>query len=192
MIVILSGPGGVGKGTIVGRLLERDRQLWLSRSWTTRPRRTGEPADAYHFVDEQTFLARVDAGGFVEWTRFAGNGCLYGTPTLEAPDGRDTLLEIELDGAEQVKRRYPDAVLILVVAPSLEDQKSRLRGRGDDEGSVTRRVEVGEVEEEVGRKLADHVVVNDDVDRATEEVVGILATYRGGASRQSPVDPACC
>ena len=180
MIVILSGPGGVGKGTIVGRLLERDRGLWLSRSWTTRPRRVGESEDAYHFVDETTFLARVDAGGFVEWTRFPGNGHLYGTPTLEAPAGLDALLEIELDGAEQVKRRYPDAVLILVVAPSLDDQKSRLRGRGDDEGSVAKRLEVGEVEERSGRKLADHVVVNDDVDRATEEVLGILTAHRGG------------
>lgn len=182
MIVILSGPGGVGKGTIVGRLLERDRGLWLSRSWTTRPRREGEPSDAYHFVDEQTFLARVEAGGFVEWTRFAGNGHLYGTPTLEAPSDRDALLEIELDGARQVKRRYPDAVLILVVAPSREDQQSRLRGRGDDERSVARRVEVGEAEEEAGRELADHIVVNDDVDRATEEVLGILAAHRGGCA----------
>lgn len=182
MIVILSGPGGVGKGTVVGRLLERDRRLWLSRSWTTRPRRAGEPPDAYHFVDEQTFLARVEAGGFVEWTRFAGNGHLYGTPTLEAPAGRDALLEIELDGARQVKSRYPDAVLILLVAPSREALERRMRGRGDDEGSVARRVEVGAEEEQVGRALADHVVVNDEVERATEEVLGILAAHRGGCA----------
>lgn len=186
MIVILSGPGGVGKGTIVGRLLERDRRLWLSRSWTTRPRRVGEPEDAYRFVDERAFLARAEAGGFVEWTRFAGNGHLYGTPTLEAPEGLDVLLEIELDGAEQVKGRYPEAVLILIVAPSREDQQSRLRGRGDDEGSVARRVEVGAAEEQTGRKLADHVVVNDDVNRATEEVLGILATHRGGCAASTP------
>jgi guanylate kinase len=182
VIVILSGPGGVGKGTIVGRLLERDRGLWLSLSWTTRPRRAGEPPDAYHFVDEESFLTRVEAGGFVEWTRFPGNGQLYGTPILEMPAGRDALLEIELDGAEQVKRRYPDAVLILIVAPSREDQEQRMRERGDDEGSVARRVEVGEREEQAGRQLADHVVVNDDVERATEEVLGILAAHRGGCA----------
>lgn len=182
MIVILSGPGGVGKGTIVRRLLQRDPSLWLSRSWTTRAPRPGEPIDAYHFVDEATFLARAGSGGFVEWTRFPGNGQLYGTPTLDPPAGRDALLEIELDGAEQVKRHHPDAILILLVAPTTEEQERRLRSRGDDETNVVRRVEVGAVEEATGRRLADHVVVNDDIDRATEEVLGILAGHRGGCT----------
>jgi guanylate kinase len=180
VIVIVSGPGGVGKGTIVARLLETDPQLWLSRSWTTRPRRPHEAPDAYHFVDLASFQDRVAAGGFVEHTEFAGNGHLYGTPTLDPPDGLDALLEIELDGARQVKARYPEAILILVVAPSVEDQASRLRGRGDDESSVARRVEVGATEERVGRVLADHVVVNDDLDRAAAEVAGILADHRSG------------
>jgi guanylate kinase len=180
VIVIVSGPGGVGKGTIVAELIERDPRLWSSRSWTTRPRRPDEPADAYHFVDREAFRRRVDADGFVEWTEFAGNGHLYGTPTLDPPEGRDALLEIELDGATQVKRRYPEAILILIVAPSREDQELRLRRRGDDEDSVARRVEVGAREQELGLKLADHVVVNADVDRATEEVLDILATHRSG------------
>ena len=117
MIVIVSGPGGVGKGTVVSRLFELGPNLWLSRSWTTRPRRPGEPDDAYDFVDGQTFRDRVAAEGFLEWTEFAGNGELYGTPTLESPDGRDVVLEIEIDGAQQINRRHPDAVLILIVAP---------------------------------------------------------------------------
>jgi guanylate kinase len=182
VIVIVSGPGGVGKGTIVGRLLQIEPRLWLSRSWTTRPRRPGEAADAYHFVDQDTFERRLKADGFIEWTRFAGNGHLYGTPTLDPPPGHDALLEIELDGARQVKQRYPEAILIFVMAPSLKDQELRLRARGDDEHSVARRVEVGAKEAEIGRALADHLVVNDDVERASREVLGILAAHRSGCA----------
>jgi guanylate kinase len=174
VIVIVSGPGGVGKGTVVSRLLEIDPDLWLSRSWTTRARRPGEPADAYEFVDRKAFHDRVAAGGFVEWTEFPGSGELYGTPTLESPDGRDVVLEIELDGAQQIKRRYSDAVLILIVAPSAAVREERLRARGDDETSRRRRLEVGREEERLGRQIADYVVVNDDVDRAAREVAGIL------------------
>ncbi|HEX4863969.1 MAG TPA: guanylate kinase [Acidimicrobiales bacterium] len=177
MIFIVSGPGGVGKGTVVARLLELEPGLWLSRSWTTRPRRPGEPEDAYVFVDRPVFENRIRDGGFVEWTEFPGTGALYGTPSIEA-GGRDILLEIELDGAQQVKRRYPDAVLIFVVAPSQEDQEKRLRHRGDDDETVIRRLEVGAEELKTGDRIADHIVVNDDVERAAREVAGILAEYR--------------
>jgi guanylate kinase len=163
---------------VVNRLLEMDNRLWVSRSWTTRPPRPGEPSDAYVFVDRPTFEARVAAGGFLEWTEFAGNGCLYGTPTLEASDGYDVVLEIELDGAAQVKDAYPDALVVLIVAPSIEEQEVRLRGRGDDDGSVTARLAVGIDEERVGRAFADAIVVNDDVTRAALEVAGILADAR--------------
>ena len=174
MIVIVAGAGGVGKGTVVSRLLELDPSLWLSKSWTTRARRPGEPADAYEFVDRQTFQDRIADGGFVEWTEFSGTGQLYGTPTLDAPDGRDVVLEIELDGAQQIRRRYPDAVLILIVPPTAADREERLRARGDDEASMRRRLDVGREEERLGRQIADYVVVNDDVDRAAREVAGIL------------------
>lgn len=174
MILIVSGPGGVGKGTVVGRLLQLRPDLWLSRSWTTRPRRPGEAEDAYTFVDRETFEARIAAGGFIEWTEFEGTGHLYGTPALDVPDGTIAVLEIELDGAQQVKGRYPDAVLVLIVAPSRHDQKRRLLGRGDDQSSVARRLDVGAAEEALGRRIADHVVVNDDVDRAAREVADIL------------------
>lgn len=177
------GPGGVGKGTVVGRLLELDSRAWLSRSWTTRPRRPGERADAYLFVDRPTFEARIAAGGFLEWTEFPGTGALMGTPTLDPPPGRDVVLEIDLDGARQVKAKYPDAVAVLVVAPSPEVQEARLRGRGDAEESVQRRLAVGWVEEREGRALADAVVVNDDVERAARQLAGILegARRRAGA-----------
>jgi guanylate kinase len=178
VIVVVAGPGGVGKGTLVRRLVDLDPRLWLSRSWTTRDRRPGEPADAYHFVDRATFLDRVRAGGFLEWTEFPGTGHLYGTPTLEAPPGRDVLLEIDLDGAQQVKARHPDALLVLVVAPSVAEQRERLTRRGDDPESVARRVEIGAAEEALGRRIADYLVVNDNVERAAREVAGILAAAR--------------
>jgi guanylate kinase len=163
---------------VVERLLELDPDLWLSRSWTTRPRRPGEPEDAYTFVDRGTFLDRLSRGGFVEYTEFPGTGHLYGTPTFEAPDGKDAILEIELDGARQVKERFPDAKLIMIVAPSREAREARLRARGDSEEHIERRLTVGEEEERIGRNLADAVVVNDDVERAAREVAGILEEFR--------------
>jgi guanylate kinase len=178
LILVVSGPGGVGKGTVVDRLLQLDQRLWLSRSWTTRERRAGEPEDAYSFVDRTRFLERVAEGGFVEYTEFPGNGCLYGTPTFEAPPGRDVLLEIEVDGAHQVKDRHPDAVVVLIVAPSEAIQEERLRARGDDEEHIARRLAISREEERVGRSIADEVVVNDDVERAAREVAGILDRYR--------------
>jgi guanylate kinase len=180
VILVISGPGGVGKGTIVHQLLRDHPELWLSRSWTTRQRRTGEAEDAYVFVDRDTFLERVAACGFLEWTEFPGNGRLYGTPDLDdIPAGRDVILEIELDGARQVKARHPQAILVLIVAPTSEAQEERLRRRGDDEESVARRVRFGMEEETLGRQLADYVVVNDDVVRAAREVAGILQAHRG-------------
>ncbi len=185
MIAIVSGPGGVGKGTVVARLLELEPGLRLSRSWTTRPQRPGEPDGAYVFADRAEFERRIADGGFLEWTPYPGTGHLYGTPTLDdesdgARDRAPIVLEIELDGAQQVKAVHPDAVLILIVAPSPEARAVRLRKRGDDEQSVARRMEVGAREERLGRQLADHVVVNDDVDRAAQEVAGILRGHQTG------------
>lgn len=176
MICVLFGPGGVGKGTVVRELVERDPQLWLSRSWTTRPRRPEESDDAYVFVDADEFLTHAEGGGFLEYAEF--NGHLYGTPTPEPPSGRDVLLEIEIQGARQVRSKFPEAVLILLVAPSPAAYAERMRARGDDEDHVRRRIALGAQEEAEGRAIADHVVVNDDLPRAVAEVAGILASRR--------------
>ena len=181
MIFVIAGPGGVGKGTIVKRLMELVPDLHLSRSWTTRSRRPGEAEDAYVFVDEPTFQARIDAGGFLEWTRFPATGALMGTPALEAVTSGDTILEIDLDGARQVKERHPDAVLIFVVAPTAEEQEARLRNRGDNKESIDRRIALGEKETALGTRIADHLVVNDDVNRAAAEVADIIIRCRSAS-----------
>jgi guanylate kinase len=181
LIFVIFGAGGVGKGTIVSRLLRLSDGLWLSRSWTTRPRRPSEPEDAYVFVPREQFRDRVAARGFVEWTEFAGNGHLYGTPTLEAPAGYDVVLEIDAQGAIQVKERYPEAILIFIAAPSRAAQERRLRQRGDDEDSIERRLAIAEDEEKLGRELADFVVVNDDLERASKELAGIVEACREGS-----------
>ena len=155
-------------------------KLWLSRSWTTSPRRDGEPPDAYHFVDSPSFEAHAAAGGFLEWNSVFGH--LYGTPVPDAPGGHDVLLEIDVQGARDVKERQPDAVVVLVLPPSREAQEERLRRRGDRPESIARRLAMAAGEEDAGRALADHVVVNDDLGRAIDEAVGIVETHRAGRS----------
>jgi len=176
VIFVLFGPGGAGKGTVADSLVSSDPTLWLSRSWTTRSRRPGESAEAYAFVDRATFEQHVREDGFFEWAEFLGN--LYGTPVPDPPDGRDVLLEIDLQGAQQVRRLRPDAVLILLLPPSREAQEERLRARGDDEAHIAKRLRAGEAEERDGRALADAVVVNHDVAQAVDDVAGIVGGYR--------------
>ena len=156
-----------------------DPWLRLSRSWTTRTRRPGEAEDAYVFVDRPAFEAKAAAGGFFESAEFIGN--LYGTPVPESGDGRDVLLEIDLQGAIQVRKLRPDTTLILLLPPSSKVQADRLRGRGDDESHVARRLAEGAEEERAGRRIADHVVVNDTVAQATADVASILQVRRSGA-----------
>lgn len=156
--------------------MQREPKLWLSRSWTTRERRPGESPDAYVFVDRDTFERRIEADGFLEWTDFLGN--YYGTPTPDPPPGADVVLEIELDGAQQVRKRHPDAIVIFVMPPSREEQERRLRGRGDPEEKVAKRLRKADEEEPIGLALADHVIVNDDLDRAVSELLAVIESHQ--------------
>jgi guanylate kinase len=180
LIIVISGPGGVGKGTIVNALVERDPNLWLSRSWTTRTQRPGEPDTAYVFTDHSEFEDRIACGGFLEWTRFLDN--YYGTPTPDVADGRDVVLEIEVDGAGQVKKLHGEAILIFVLPPSRDEQQRRLRGRGDPEDLVDQRLRKALDEEPVGLAMADHVVVNDNLERTVDEMLTIIAQHRRSAT----------
>lgn len=179
MIVVISGPGGVGKGTIVQRLLAEDPQLWLSRSWTTRPQRPGEPDDAYRFVTRQEFEAHRADLGFHEWAEFLGN--LYGSPVSRpglVPEGSDVVLEIEVQGARQIKEADRDALFIFVVPPSPEEQERRLRGRGDPEEIVRKRLAKAAEETDAARELGAICVVNDDLERAVAETLDIIRSAR--------------
>jgi guanylate kinase len=176
LIIVVSGPGGVGKGTIVDALVQRDPELWLSRSWTTRARRDGEAHDAYNFATSSEFERHITDGGFLEWTEFLGN--YYGTPKPEPDAGRDIVLEIELDGAQQVKRQFPEAILIFVLPPSRAEQERRLRDRGDPGDKILARLRKAELEEPIGVVQADYVVVNDNLERTVDEMVSIIERER--------------
>jgi guanylate kinase len=165
----------------VRALLERDPSLWLSRSWTTRPQRPGEPDDAYVYTSRQAFEDRIAAGGFLEWTDFLGS--YYGTPTPTAPPGIDVVLEIEVDGAQQVRRRHPNALLIFVLPPSREEQQRRLQARGDPPDKVAARLRKAEDEEPVGKAISDYVVVNDSLDRTVDELLQIIHGERARHDR---------
>jgi guanylate kinase len=179
---VLIGPGGAGKGTLAAELVAADPTLWLSRSWTTRPPRPGErDRHSYEFVDRAMFEAAVDNGVFFEWAEFLGN--LMGTPIPRPPDGADVLLEIDVQGAEQVLAKRPDATVILLLPPSVEAQAARLAARGDDEEHIARRVERGRHEVERGRQVAAFTVVNDDLRQAQGELAAIVDRTRTAALR---------
>lgn len=172
----MAGPSGAGKGSIVSRLVADDPRLWLSRSWTTRPRRPEEAEDAYVWVDHETFIAHAEADGFLEW--FEVYGDLKGTPRPDPPRGSDVVLEIDLQGAQIVKETFPDAFVLFIRPPSRAEQERRMRDRGDDDESIARRLAKGDSEEERGLAIADHVVVNDDLDRAVADAAAALAARR--------------
>jgi guanylate kinase len=184
LLLVLIGPGGVGKGTLATRLVADAPHLWLSRSWTTRERRETERGDEYHFVDRATFERAIADQGFLEWAQFHGN--LYGTPVPTPPAGDDILFEIEVQGARQVCQRYPDAVVILVLPPTLEHLEERLRARGDNDDHVSLRLASTPDEVAQGHDLASFVVVNDDVDRTTKEILSILEELR--MRRRTPLE----
>lgn len=172
-LTVITGPSGVGKGTLVQRLLARHPQVWLSVSATTRAPRSGElEGRSYFFLTRVAFEQQVAAGGFLEWAEFAGN--LYGTPRqpVEAhlAEGRPVLLEIELEGARQVRNTFPDAFQLFIKPPSFAELERRIRARGTDSTeAIQRRLERAHVELAAEAEF-DAALVNGDLEEALAEL----------------------
>ena len=175
-LVVISGASGVGKGTVLAAMMKRRQDLRFSVSATTRDPRPGEIDGVhYYFVAKETFEDMIARGEFLEYDAHAAN--YYGTPRAQAEEKQalgHVLLDIEPNGAKQVKASAPETVLVFIMPPSMEELERRLRGRGDtSEEQIAMRMEraVWEMEQ---RFWYDHVVINDDADRCAEEILQIL------------------
>ena len=184
-LVVLAGPTAVGKGTVAGFIREHHPEVVLSVSATTRPPRPGERDGVhYYFVDDTAFDSMIERGDLLEWA-LVHNASRYGTPRppVEAAlaTGRSVLLEIDLQGARQVREAMPEAVLVFLLPPSWEELVRRLVGRGTESPEEqSRRLQTARVELAAQDEF-DELVVNDDVRRAAQEVVDLLAVPSGGA-----------
>ena len=176
-LVVISGASGVGKGTVLGIMMKKREDLKFSVSATTRDPRPNETDGVhYYFVTKERFEQMIEEGQMLEYS--AHNANYYGTPRAQAEEKMEkgsVLLDIEPNGAGQVKKAAPEAVLVFIMPPSMEELERRLRGRGDTpEDQIAMRLEraVWEMEQ---RHWYDHVVVNDDAERCAEEILKIIA-----------------
>jgi guanylate kinase len=180
-LIVLSGSSGVGKSTVIARVLQEKPDLYFSVSFTTRPPRDGEVDGVnYHFVTKEDFQRRIQAGEFLEWAEYVGN--YYGTSLTvireKLEQGIDVLLDIEVQGAATVREKMPEAVTLFVIPPSFTELSRRLHDRGtDSEEKIQARLETArrEAKEIVNY---DYIVVNETVEQAAQEVLSILTASR--------------
>jgi len=178
-LIVLTGPSGVGKGTLLRSLLQRHPELYLSVSATTRAPRSGEvDGQDYFFLTRPKFERMVANGEFLEWAEFAGN--LYGTPRAAVEEqitqGQWVILEIELEGARQIRNSFPDAFRIFILPPSISELEYRIRNRGKDtEEAIVRRMQRAQAEIDAANEF-DLQIVNDDFDKALDRIEAALFT----------------
>jgi guanylate kinase len=176
-LIVLTGPSGVGKGTLMRSLLQRHPQLYYSVSVTTRSPRPGEiNGENYHFISRSKFEQLVAQGEFLEWAEFAGN--YYGTPReavlTQIQSGKLVVLEIELKGARQIRASFPNALSIFILPPSFDELEKRIRGRGQDsQEAIARRLVRAKAEIEAADEF-DIQIVNDDFDTALRAIEAVL------------------
>jgi guanylate kinase len=188
LVLIVSGPSGSGKSTLVQKVLEMPGTM-PSVSCTTRPRRATEASGkCYDFVTLEQFDAMVERGEFLEYAKVFGRHS-YGTPKKWLEEsratGRDLVLEIDVQGGEQVKQKLPESVAIFILPPSRQELERRLRSRGQDaDEEIARRLAKARSEIAASEKFYDFCVVNDDVERAGREVQAILTALRCGSARR--------
>jgi guanylate kinase len=190
LLVVISGPSGAGKGTICMQLLMEMSFLKVSVSATTRKPREGEKDGIdYFFIEEEEFLKRVKNNEFLEYAKVYGN--YYGTPKEEVfkqlKAGKDIILEIDIQGALQVKKNYPMGVFIFILPPSLTELKNRIEGRGTDSKEVILRRMESAYDELNYAFQYDYVVVNDWVDIATEKIKHIILAEKNRAIRKKEI-----
>lgn len=187
LLIVISGPSGVGKGTVCKRLLSQNSNISLSVSATTRQARPGEiDKVSYYFITKEEFEEMVERGEFLEYAYVHGN--YYGTPKKYVLDkvksGQDVLLEIDIQGALKVKEIYPDGVFIFIMPPSMEELKKRIINRGTEtEEAIAKRFEAAYKEIEYVFKY-DYAVLNDEVENAVKKIESIIDAERCKVSRQ--------
>ena len=176
-LIIITGPSGVGKGTVVKELLDKDKDIWLSVSATTRSPRMGEKnGENYYFISDEKFKDMIDKKEFLEWAKFAGN--YYGTPLSTVNEkiemGFIVLLEIEVEGAKQIKEKFPEALSIFLLPPSKAELEKRIRNRGTEkEDAINKRLSRANFEIASSDKF-DFVLTNHDVNETVKGVFKII------------------
>ena len=178
-LIILTGPSGVGKGTVVKEILGKDKNIWLSISATTREPREGEmEGENYYFLNQENFKEMIEKNLFLEWAQFAGN--YYGTPLSSVNEkikkGFTVLLEIEVEGAKQIKEKFPHSLSIFLLPPDVKELESRIRNRGtESEEAIKKRLSRANYEISASDQF-DFSLINHNVDETAKRIINIIQT----------------